>query len=170
MSTRENPGGAWAICRARYDLQKDKNKKTGQGEIGCTILGSPSPIPMFQPQLHNSPGQKCLSDLPKVLPVSRSRPQKRFRHAQGTGVTSPGSAGGTTAENDAVGDCPFHKVLNAQQGKKGVAQIPEAREVVETPGPKPMGLRSAWDVSKILRFGIQEAMLRFFATYGPVVR
>lgn len=81
-------------------------------------------------------------------------------------MASPGPTG-----DAGLGDCPFHKTLNAQQGDgEQVDQTVVSRDVVETPGPKPMGLRSAWDVSKILRFGIQEAMLQFFAAYGPIVR
>jgi len=38
------------------------------------------------------------------------------------------------------------------------------------PGPAPLGLESAIDVSKIVLHGIQDAMLQYFAKYGPVCR
>lgn len=74
----------------------------------------------------------------------------------------------------AAGGCPFHSVLGLEQPVQEDAVEEQAPivepTVVDTPGPRPLGFRSAWDVSKILRFGIHEAMLQFFATYGPICR
>lgn len=64
-----------------------------------------------------------------------------------------------------TGRCPFHP----SESKTGEILRGEIEEVV-TPGPRPLSLTSAWDVSKILRFGIHEAMLRFFEKYGPICR
>lgn len=59
--------------------------------------------------------------------------------------------------------CPFHEVETEENQSSHV-------ETQLAPGPRPFSLRSAWDVSKILRFGIHEAMHRFFETYGPICR
>ncbi|GMH33024.1 hypothetical protein BSKO_00858 [Bryopsis sp. KO-2023] len=88
----------------------------------------------------------------------------------GSIVSNVATPGPSSTESGSQG-CPFHDTLSVQQEvREDLAERTNEVDVVKTPGPKPLGLRSAWDVSKILRFGIQEAMLQFFATYGPVVR
>eukprot|EP00210_Caulerpa_lentillifera_P007260 g6946.t1 len=64
-----------------------------------------------------------------------------------------------------TGGCPFHNVETEEEIQTGVHE-----EIRMAPGPRPLSLRSAWDVSKILRFGIHEAMHRFFESYGPICR
>lgn len=67
-----------------------------------------------------------------------------------------------------VKECPFHSTLSLDRDSESLSLMQTEQRI--TPGPSPISWRSLWDVSKIMRFGIHEAMLRFFETYGPICR
>mmetsp|Transcript_33372 Transcript_33372/g.86576 ORF Transcript_33372/g.86576 Transcript_33372/m.86576 type:complete len:592 (+) Transcript_33372:398-2173(+) len=67
------------------------------------------------------------------------------------------------------GQCPVSALLGRTPRAAG-GTAPPAGAPVRTPGPPALSLASLLDVSKILAFGIQEAMLQYFDKYGPVCR
>lgn len=82
------------------------------------------------------------------------------------GVASPSS--------DEASGCPVSAVKRLVLNSKSKPLSPERQDehdrAPQAPGPPALSLESALDVSQILRFGIQEAMLRFNNKYGDVCR
>jgi hypothetical protein len=113
----------------------------------------------------NTPSAKQFAENPRLAPA-KSRVAV-VCSAANSNVTVPARQ----AEVASKLGCPFTAI------KAQVAAISARAPVLEDddkapapPGPPALSIRSAIDVSNILRFGIHEAMLRFCRKYGDVCR
>jgi hypothetical protein len=115
----------------------------------------------------------------RVVVVARRTPQVRTdgrRVRSRVNTASPRFVDSqATAAEDVEGvsksaQCPVSALLGRGKSNTSTKEVAQTQGPVRTPGPEAFSIASVVDVSKILIFGIQEAMLQYFNKYGPVCR